>query len=93
MEPQDTTYNDIDFADRVHRFLLKQRYGARISLERMKDPERFRKAVIYLIDFGAISTNVYEFSSDYTILRKHEPVNLAGLKKNRQVDRGIYDNK
>ncbi len=81
-------FTDFDYADRVHRYLLKLQYGARISLHQLNEPERFRQAVIYLIDFLAISTNEYEFNGDYTVLKKIRPVELN--RKTKEIDRGIY---
>ena len=70
-----------DYEDKVLLKLQELRPGARIHINGLKNPERFRKAVIYLFDFGAIDINEYEFNSDYTILKKRIPVDFEQFKK------------
>ena len=59
-----------DYEDKVLISLQKMKPGDRVHLSRLREPERFKNAVIYLFDFGAISINDYEFNRDYTVLKK-----------------------
>lgn len=82
-EPLITSIMEPDYEDKVLLKLQKLQPGARVRINGLKNPERFRKAVIYLMDFGAIDTNQYVFNADYTVLKKHEPVDFEQFRKKR----------
>ena len=82
----------MDYEDQVLISLKKLKPDTRINLENLKDPERFKDAVIYLIDFGAIDSNEYEFNRNYTVLKKHEPIDFRrfqtrNISKNQQTQK------
>lgn len=79
----------MDYEDKVLLHLQKMNPGERIYLNSLNNPARFRKSVIYLFDFGAISISDFEFNRDYTVLKRLRPINLQYRRK--QIDRGIYE--